>query len=153
MLVNARLVTLAALLTLVAGQTPSQCIIGCSQAALGSATNKSCKAITDTCVCTDIGFQTAAGQCLQKNCTAQDQQTATQLQKVLCGNTTATGSGSSNGTNSTSSASQSGSSTATGSAATTSQSSAAGAQLQAGQTGLFALGVGTAGAIVGGLLI
>ncbi|KAM6503014.1 hypothetical protein JOM56_002991 [Amanita muscaria] len=130
MLVHARLITLAALVTLVAGQTPSQCILGCSQAALGSATNKSCKAITDTCVCTDVGFQTATGQCLQKNCTTQDQQAAAQLQNVLCGNTT---------TNST--------------GGTNDQSSAAGAQIQAGQTGLFALGVAAAGAIVGGLLI
>ncbi|KIL63774.1 hypothetical protein M378DRAFT_11867 [Amanita muscaria Koide BX008] len=150
MFVNTRLIALAALVTLVAGQNPSQCIVGCSHAALGSATNKSCKAITDRCVCTDVGFQTAAGQCLQKNCTTQDQQAAKQLQNALCGNTTTNSTG---GTNSTSSASQTRSSTATGSAATTSQSSAAGAQIQAGQTGLFALGVAAAGAIVGGLLI
>ncbi|KIL64042.1 hypothetical protein M378DRAFT_78904 [Amanita muscaria Koide BX008] len=39
----------------------------------------------DKCVCTDVGFQTAAGQCLRQKCSDQDQQTGTQLHKRLCG--------------------------------------------------------------------
>ncbi|KIL63491.1 glycoside hydrolase family 43 protein [Amanita muscaria Koide BX008] len=67
------------------------------------------------------------------------------------GNTTGLHGGSSNTSTSTSSTSAS-LATTTGSGATSSQSSAAGAQMT-GQTGLFALGVAAAGAIVGGLLI
>ncbi|KIL58151.1 hypothetical protein M378DRAFT_170951 [Amanita muscaria Koide BX008] len=85
MVFNIKYITLAALFAVALSQTPPQCVLQCSQAALGSATNKTCTSFADPCVCTDTGFKTADGACLQANCTAADQAAAAQLASTFCG--------------------------------------------------------------------
>ncbi|KAM6496561.1 hypothetical protein JOM56_007034 [Amanita muscaria] len=170
MVFNVKYITLAALFAVALSQTaPPQCVLDCSQTALASATNKTCTSIADPCVCTDTGFKTADGACLQANCTADDQAAAAQLASELCaGNTTSTDTSSStdsatssmsgsmtmSGSGSTSSkpaaTSKSGSGTGSSSAANPTKSSGANAQAD---LGFLTLGVAAAGAVVGGLLL
>ncbi|QRV98062.1 CFEM domain protein [Ceratobasidium sp. AG-Ba] len=63
----------------------SACVVDCSTQA---ATSAGCSGMlsTDTeCICSNQDFQTAAAECLQSNCTAEEQQQAVQLQQQLCG--------------------------------------------------------------------
>ncbi|KAH9976462.1 hypothetical protein BGW80DRAFT_1293861 [Lactifluus volemus] len=78
--------TLAVALVGVSAQNLDSCIVTClsnAAQAQGSCTN-----IQDlSCVCNNTVFKTAAANCLTANCTAQDQQTALQLEQSQCGNT------------------------------------------------------------------
>ncbi|KIL58150.1 hypothetical protein M378DRAFT_170950 [Amanita muscaria Koide BX008] len=171
MVFNLKYITLAALFAVALSQTaPPQCVLDCSQTALGSATNKTCTSIADPCVCTDTGFKTADGACLQANCTADEQATAAQLASELCGGGNSTSTDTSSSTDSATS-SMSGSMTMSGSgsmsskpAATSKSSSSTGSSSAANPTkssganaqadlGFLTLGVAAAGAVVGGLLL
>ncbi|KAM6496559.1 hypothetical protein JOM56_007032 [Amanita muscaria] len=173
MVFNVKYITLATLFVVALSQVPPQCVVQCSQAAIGSGINKTCTDIADPCVCDDTGFQTADALCLQANCTTADQAAAAQLAAALCGtdNTTSTTAStttslstttSTTSASSTTSMSMSGSMTtvtmATSSSTGTASSSAAsptksnGANPQA-DLDFFTLGVAAAGAVVGGLLL
>ncbi|OAX35534.1 hypothetical protein K503DRAFT_785016 [Rhizopogon vinicolor AM-OR11-026] len=89
-----QLVVLAAAALAVNAQTPTSsgdasvpsglttCIVDCSTQAAASA---GCSSFSDLpCVCTSTTFQSAAGACLQANCTTAEVQTATQLQTAEC---------------------------------------------------------------------
>ncbi|KAG8919688.1 hypothetical protein FRC02_001447 [Tulasnella sp. 418] len=63
------------------GITP--CILQCVSSAADDA---GCDGFTDLeCICTSQEFQTAAGQCLQQSCTAEEVQGALALQQSQCG--------------------------------------------------------------------
>ncbi|KAK2464446.1 hypothetical protein APHAL10511_003594 [Amanita phalloides] len=149
------------------------CVLTCIETGLKSS-GGSCTSITDPCVCTNTKFQQAAAQCLAKNCSAADQQAALQLQQAFCGSVSSSGSsGAASSTSAASSGSSaastgaktqttvsvsgSGSSAASGSAtsatSSTTHSSAAGNKASFGQTGLIALGISVAGAVVGGMML
>jgi hypothetical protein len=96
--------TLAVALVGVSSQSLDSCIVTClsnAAQAPGSCTNM-CRnphwshfSLSDSasfnsqdlsCVCNNTVFKTAAANCLTANCTAQDQQTALQLEQSQCGN-------------------------------------------------------------------
>ncbi|KIM64627.1 hypothetical protein SCLCIDRAFT_8461 [Scleroderma citrinum Foug A] len=77
-----------------ASSTPSlsACLLQCVTSAAQSA---GCSGFTDlACVCSSVSFQTAAAQCLQASCTAEDLQTGLALAQQECGGVATTSGGS-----------------------------------------------------------
>ncbi|KAI8978357.1 hypothetical protein BD414DRAFT_516970 [Trametes punicea] len=101
--VNAQSSTASAAPTSTAGISP--CIITCITQA-GQANGCSGGIADLSCLCTNTAFQQAALSCLQSSCSAQDVQTAQQLEQAECGagtSATAISSGSSSSASASSS--------------------------------------------------
>ncbi|KIJ09995.1 hypothetical protein PAXINDRAFT_172262 [Paxillus involutus ATCC 200175] len=135
------------------------CILSCVTAA---ATTGGCSSYTDLqCVCTSTAFQSAAQECLQANCTAEDVATATQLQTQECA--AIVGSGTSSAASST--PASTGASSATSSHATSSHATSASTTASATSTknaavglaasfeGILAVLVASAGTLVGAVFV
>ncbi|KAI0072418.1 hypothetical protein K474DRAFT_398330 [Panus rudis PR-1116 ss-1] len=126
----------------------STCILGClTQASSGS----SCQSFTDvSCVCSDQTFQQNAAQCLESQCSSDEQQAAIQLQQQECGGTasSAAPTGSSAASSAISAASSAISSIASGASSLASSlssraSSAASSATRPASSGASATGSGT----------
>ncbi|KZV98027.1 hypothetical protein EXIGLDRAFT_729193 [Exidia glandulosa HHB12029] len=85
MLLIRSLITLSVVIFGVVAQTPDlpPCVLSCATSA---ATSAGCGTFTNvTCVCNSPQFVSAALPCLAANCSTQDQQTAAQVEALLCG--------------------------------------------------------------------
>ncbi|KAG1734503.1 hypothetical protein EDB19DRAFT_1154120 [Suillus lakei] len=127
--------------------TPSgltECIVSCSTQAAAAG---GCSSFTDlACVCTSTAFQTAAGACLQANCTAAEVAQAQTLQQSECASL------STNSSTTSSSTTTSGTSSATSTTATAS-GAATGLVHSLALNSAFGGLVALAGALIGAALV
>ncbi|OJA19755.1 hypothetical protein AZE42_06786 [Rhizopogon vesiculosus] len=159
-----QLVVLAAAALAVYAQTPTTsgdasvpsglttCIVDCSTQAAASA---GCTSFSDLpCVCTSTTFQTAAGACLQANCTAAEVQSATQLQTAECASLSSNATTTSSSISATSpTTSHTSSSVKTSGTPATSSGAATGLVPSLALNGAFGGLVALAGALIGAAFV
>ncbi|KAJ8587679.1 hypothetical protein M405DRAFT_934573 [Rhizopogon salebrosus TDB-379] len=146
---NAQSLTTSSASALPSGLTP--CIIQCSSQAAASS---GCSSYIDlTCVCSSSAFQTAAGACLQANCTAADIQAATQIQTTECSSLTSNSTTTTSSSATLASTASHSSSTSLSSSSATSSGAATALVPSLALNGAFGGLIALAGALVGAALV